>query len=127
MLFVLMDVVAPTVVVEEAAPNCAAMGCGCDVNTPDRICCCTGKTVGDVHGSPFEASVSDLPATLSYLAASYCAGGFPEQNGVKSAHSYHVLAHAPLLLLTLLFLFFIPLPVTNFPNWKADPPDKIPI
>jgi len=123
--FVFMDVIAPAVVVEQAAPDCAAMGCGCNVNDPDRICCCTGKTVGETHS--FEATVSDLPSTLSYLAASYCAGGFPDQDGVKSASSIHMLATAPLLLLTLCFLFSFPFPASNFPNWKADPPDKIPI
>jgi len=127
MLFVLMDVVAPTVVVEQAAPNCAAMGCGCNVNDPDRVCCCTGKTVGEVHGSGFDAKVSDLSITLSYLAASYCAGGFPDQDGIQSVSFYHVLAKAPLLLLTLLFLFSLSFPSSVFPSWKDSPPDKVPI
>jgi len=128
LLFVLADVIAPAVVVEQTTPSCVAMGCGCDVNDPERVCCCTGKTVGEVHGSGVNAKVSDLPTTLSYLAASFCAGGFPDQDGgIKSARMFHLLANAPLLLLTLIFLCFLPLSSCNFPNWKIDPPDKVPI
>ncbi|MGA1196913.1 MAG: hypothetical protein ACO36I_10485 [Candidatus Latescibacterota bacterium] len=128
LLFVLADGLMPTVEVEDAAPNCVAMGCGCDVNDPGRICCCTGKTVSEVHGFRVDATVSNLSTTLSYLAASFCAGGFPDQGeGIKSAPLFHLLANAPLLLLTLVFLCFLPLSSCNFSNWKIDPPDKIPI
>ena len=127
LLFVMMDAVGPVVVVEQTASHCAAKGCGCDVTDLNRICCCTGKTVGESHGAQFEPIVSDVTTTLSYLAASFCAGNFPDEDGLKSARSLHVLANAPLLLLTLVFLFFLPLSSSNFSSWKVDPPDKIPI
>jgi hypothetical protein len=127
LLFVIMDAVAPAVVVTQSASSCASKGCGCDVNDPDRVCCCTGKTAGASHGLPVDAKVLDLPITLSYLAASYCAGGFPEQDGLRPAPVLHLLAKAPPLLLTVLFLYFLPLSSSVYLSRKDDPPDKIPI
>ena len=127
-VFLLEDVIAPVWSSETpAAPDCASMGCGCDMSSPDHICCCTGQKVGVVHKEYFNTQKSDQSAPLSLFAAAYCAGGFPDQDTLKPAPSQHVLANALLCVPALCLLFLLPTRAIHLSDRREAPPDKDPI
>lgn len=123
LLFVLMDAIMPQRMIDQTA--CAAMGCGCSLDEPDRICCCTGQKVGIVHGGASEQGFQPTP--VSFLAAAFCAGGFPDEAGRQVSLALHVGSAALLLFVVLPFLFNLSAgsvaPLAGIPHL----PDKVPI
>jgi hypothetical protein len=124
LMYVLMDTFGAIVMVEQVVPNCAAMGCGCSLDEPDRICCCTGQKVGIVHGSSPQTA---KPTKGSYLSAAYCAGGFPDPGTQHVSFSLHLLPALLFVFPVLLFLCFFPTRSFAPLAGISSLPDKIPI